>query len=526
MQQTVAGRDQATRAATAAGWRTAAGRLTSRLAPSEGRPTLLLAAVALATLPVLVFVVVRPISLFTHARSSAGSIGLEPLEVFLGDDSGGVEHYLLGVAAVVAIYLLAYAVALRCRGRAALALVLGCATLFALIMLATFPAGSDDIYTNIINGRMAWLYHLNPMVVAPNAVPHDPLYPSVLWRDEPSYYGPVWYLLLAFPTRAVTADFVANLIAFRALLIPFFVGAAYLAGRVAGARSPRYGTAAALLVGFSPLLLWEIIGNGHNDIVMAFFAIFAAERALRRDWTFALPLLALSILSKYATAVLLPLFLIHALRDEGRRALRPLLVGAVLAAGASVLAFLRFWDGFGSFDALLHNGADRMTSSPAVLLAAFLHGGLALPSWAISVSVDMENARRISLALYALCWLVIAVRLWRGRADLLSSCFYALFFYAMLASVLFYPAYLCTMLVFGAALVPRREVLLAVLFSCCGLLGHVVQAWGDLLFAPYTTLAPAGTFVGLVFLPAFIFWLTGLPRPAWLANAFHPWPAG
>src|SRR5581483_6285565 len=158
---------------------------------------------------------------------SAGSIGLEPLEGLVGDDSGGVEHYLLGVAVVVAIYLLAYAVALRCRGRLALALVLGFATLFALIMLAAFPAGSDDIYTNIINGRMAWLYHLNPMVVAPNAVSHDPLFPSVLWRDEPSYYGPVWYLLLAFPTRAVTADFVANLIAFRALLVPFFVGAAY-----------------------------------------------------------------------------------------------------------------------------------------------------------------------------------------------------------------------------------------------------------------------------------------------------------
>ena len=90
----------------------------------------------------------------------------------------------------------------------------------------------------------------------------------------------------------------------------------------------------------------------------------------------------------------------------------------------------------------------------------------------------------------------------------------------VLASALFYPAYLCTLLVLGAALVPRRAAMLALIVSSTALLAHVVQGWWDILFAPDTTLVAQGAIVTLVFGPAIAYWIAGLPRPGWLADAF------
>ena len=62
----------------------------------------------------------------------------------------------------------------------------------------------------------------------------------------------------------------------------------------------------ALLFGWSPFVVFRAVGNGHNDIVMMAFALgLRLYVAMQGRWRWAMPLLALSILVKFSTALYL-----------------------------------------------------------------------------------------------------------------------------------------------------------------------------------------------------------------------------
>jgi len=85
--------------------------------------------------------------------------------------------------------------------------------------------------------------------------------------------------------------------------------------------------AAVLCFGWNPLVLWETAGNGHNDSLMMMFALLAILCLLSEVWPLAFTFLACSVLVKYVSLVLLPVFIVWLLRRHGRTALRPLLAG-------------------------------------------------------------------------------------------------------------------------------------------------------------------------------------------------------
>ncbi|MGI8553481.1 MAG: hypothetical protein ACR2PL_22260 [Dehalococcoidia bacterium] len=482
-----------------------------RLLPADSSHAALLGLIVLGVLLELfcIVAIVQPLSLGDHSYSIAVS---DPLSVILGNNIEGVRGFVLSLAAAVLLYGSALLLSLKCRGQRALGVILGFSVLFCLTLLLAYPAGSGDVFTNIINGRMRWLDGLNPMVSAPLAAQRDPLFAAVTWwQQEPSYYGPFWYLLLFLPTKVAGDRLLANLLAFRALMLPFVVGCAWLAARLAAVRRPRLAPAAALFVGWSPLFLWESVVNGHNDAVMVFFAIFALERALNRTWSAALPLLALSILTKYVTVILLPLLLLTVLIQEKRGALRSLVLGSGLACGLATLSLAPFWAGHATFAAVISKGANRFISSPATLIATLLDGKQAV-AYFTSPQAGVE-VKAATLALFLVAYAVILARLWRGSDDLLTAAFYSLFFYLMLLSWWFWPWYVSWLVVIGGALVGRRPALVALVFSLSALCGYIILAWRNLLLSFETNLALPAAMVLVVFLPAFACWVAGLPRP-------------
>jgi len=190
-------------------------------ADQTGARYALFALVGLGTLAelLLIYGVAQPLSLLAFPQPIAYS---EPIAALLGISVDGVGSFLQVAGLALTLYLLAYVLALQCRGRQALWIVLTFSALFCLTLLFVYPAGARDIFTNIIDGRMRWLYGFNPMVSAPRVADFDPLFKAMTyWQDEPSYYGPFWYLLLFLPARSVGSDLVANLIAFRAITVPF-----------------------------------------------------------------------------------------------------------------------------------------------------------------------------------------------------------------------------------------------------------------------------------------------------------------
>jgi hypothetical protein len=136
------------------------------------------------------------------------------------------------------------------------------------------PVGSSDHLNYAAYGRMAATGH-NPYVTTANELPHDPVASAVQeWRGTPTVYGPI----------ATAQETLASLIAGRSMRLAVFVMsvtnvlAFIVAGLVlqwAARGDPDRRLKAALLWTANPLLLFELVGGAHNDVIAIAFAVSA-----------------------------------------------------------------------------------------------------------------------------------------------------------------------------------------------------------------------------------------------------------
>ncbi|MGH2599598.1 MAG: hypothetical protein ACRDJ9_09440, partial [Dehalococcoidia bacterium] len=197
--------------------------------------------------------------------------------------------------------------------------------------------------------------------------------------------------------------------------------------------APERAVAAVVMLGWSPLFLWELAGNGHNDSVMAFFLAIALLAAARRAYVWVLPALALSVLVKYTTALVVPVVLIWLLRrpDVPRRQVA---WGAAIAAALTLVAFAPMEAGWDTVAALRRPGMTFILS-PATLA----HGGLV--AW-LSDDTASRLVRLVTGGLFLAGYALVLAKTGGDARDLAARCFDALLLYLLLASWWFWPWYL------------------------------------------------------------------------------------
>ena len=189
-------------------------------------------------------------------------------------------------------------------------------------MLGVYPATAADVFGYIAHGRLLADHGANPFVIVPFAYSSDPIYPFLAFPSEPSQYGPVWVLLGA--GLSLLASITDNPLLAEVLLYKLVSASAHVAGaalilqiaRRLGA-SPAMAQACAYLFLWNPTLVWEMVGNAHNDGVMMLGALLAARFLLASAWVLVLPALALGALVKLPVAILAPLFFIAIWRHRG-----------------------------------------------------------------------------------------------------------------------------------------------------------------------------------------------------------------
>ena len=416
-------------------------------------------------------------------------------------------QYVVFVLLAFALYGVALAAAWRCGRSVPPAILFGFPAVFVLVLAWMYPAAAMDVIKYQADARTFWVYGDNPLTVPPAAHPY-PI--GISWADAPSPYGPLWTLLTFGPAALPGDHYLVGLLLFKLLAGAFFLGCAWLLYRLVARVRPGWESTAVVLFAWSPFVALRAVGNGHNDLVMMFFVLAALERAQRRDWLLMFPALAASVLVKYATALLVPMFLWYAWSHapgtvrERARALAPGLGAAVLL---TVLCFVPFWEGAGTLAATVKHASSEeyMITSTPLLIKTRLDRVMG-PDEATGA------ARRIAW----LAFLALYVPLvWQARRDftrLVTCSFNALFLYLLVASVWFRPWYMLWPLTL-AALLPGTwftPLLLATSFSCAfpDLVEHYRYHWHWLRDYWRATAAP----VVVAFIPPLLVWYLGLVK--------------
>src|SRR5687768_15377401 len=209
----------------------------------------------------------------------------------------------------------------------------------AVANLFVYPVGALDVFNYMIELKLAYGYGENPYLVTFAGYRDDPFALPAFLVDVPLFYGPVWLIAYGLPVALVGFQSIIGLLGALKL---FNLGLLALTGLVIyrSHEDDRAGWLGVYLFLANPLVLFEGVGNAHNDVLMTLFLI-AALVAFRRKSVIAGPTFALSALVKLFTIVLAPLLLAVMLRD--RWGWRRFALAGSLALLVVVVSVTPFW---------------------------------------------------------------------------------------------------------------------------------------------------------------------------------------
>lgn len=154
--------------------------------------------------------------------------------------------------------------------------ILGWTFLMALPLLLSTPLGSSDIYLYAINGRMISEYGLNPFQDVAAPLFSDPFYSFNYypWLTRVTSYGPGWIFLSSLAT-SLTDQVWMTVVFLKFLTFIGFFGTVFMIWMIASKIAPKHSAGAVLLFAWNPVLLFEYVQTGHNDIFIIFFLLLA-----------------------------------------------------------------------------------------------------------------------------------------------------------------------------------------------------------------------------------------------------------
>lgn len=243
-------------------------------------------------------------------------IGKNPTSI---NDMGAITHYsplaaAAFVLAVLSLFTLQF-VAVMVGGRredevtpgvrrVALAMPMVCSAILVWMQ----PVTTTDLYGYVARGYLYTFQHLNPMTNPAFLLPGD-----LLVSRPAAPYGPAWLLVCAAFAALANQNLLLNMVMFKLVGALAVCVAVLLVWMLARRLYPQRATRVVLFFGWSPLLLFEAVGNGHNDIVMMVCVLGALILMQRRYARTAFALIVLGALIKYVAVIMIPFWLVYEL---------------------------------------------------------------------------------------------------------------------------------------------------------------------------------------------------------------------
>lgn len=392
-------------------------------------------------------------------------------------------EYLFIVVSLYVLYVVGYCLVVR--GGASVLAIFAIGVLLCIVVLGAYPATAVDVFGYIAHGRLMAVHQANPFVVPPDAYPSDPILPYLAFPSEPSQYGPLWVLLGDALATIARGDLMVEVLLYKAVAaLAHLVGAllVLVVGRRLGAEE-THARAGAFLFLWNPLLLWEMVGNAHNDGLMMVGGLLAVWLLLRGNALLVLPALMFGALIKVPVIVVAPLMFVAVWRHSRLAAVE----GFWLALALAAVVYRPFWEGLDTLTALRRT--DLFTASLGSVLRLLLEPSLGL-------ALASNVARWVSLGAFGA---VVVITLWRalhvrGPREIVTLGYFTLLAAALLATTWFQAWYLVWPFAFGAAVANWRRHLEMALLSLGGLLQYFVfiYLWVIGVFPPEVSLPVQG----------------------------------
>jgi hypothetical protein len=311
--------------------------------------------------------------------------------------------YVLAFAAASGLYYLMWRVCRGSQPRSVWLVLIGIMVGLNALMLWLYPIGAADIFDNIVRGRITAVHGGNPFAQTPNDFKTDMFFSYSAWRNATSAYGPLWEMLAAGVASLAGANKLGNVLAFKLVGLLFYSGCVWLIALLLKKLAPERAAQGVVLFALNPLVIYETAGNGHNDIVLAFFVLGAVWAVVQRRFTLAALALTAGALVKFIPILLVPVALaaggqaLPTWRARGKFVALTLLACAALV----IAAYAPFWRADTDLLGLQRRAALFTTSLPTL---AQVH----LEAW-LGVTASQQFVGRAALVVTGVLILVFTL---------------------------------------------------------------------------------------------------------------------
>lgn len=172
-----------------------------------------------------------------------------------------------------------------------------------VMLFFAFPGFSYDVFNYIATAKVTYVWRENPYLVMPIEIPNEPMLKFLHAANKLALYGPSWILLTAIPHFAGIGNLLLTIFTFKLFVSFFYVGLSWFIWKISRSLF------SVAFFALNPLVTIETLGNGHNDVVMMFFALLAFYLLNKKRYLTSLLAFIVSILIKYATIFLLPVYI-------------------------------------------------------------------------------------------------------------------------------------------------------------------------------------------------------------------------